>query len=896
MKKTGVLSWFQNRLFCNQLLRFLRLKPCKTAFFKIAVPKSDILKRPLLISALAAAALLLFGCELFLGPEAPAGTGSLSIGFGTSGGGGARALTAADLETLRYDLVLTGPRDQSIEASISAGETFSRQVALGEWHITVTAYAPGGILAGTGSASVVVKRENNLVQVPMTPSDTFGGGETTVDDLNLTSLVTAPATGVAPNTSLIDETQYTGAIAWLEADGTSFTGNFAPSMVYKAVVTLTAKTGFTFTDLAANAFAYTGATLVTNAANSGTVTITFPATAAGDALVTLLNLTGLVTVPVTGGTPDTTITGTQYTGTIEWFEENDDPAPSPFAASTVYKAVIALTTETGFTFAGLEADAFTYAGATDSSPVGTGTTITVTITFPITAPPVSANIRYVTPSGSGDGSTWANASNDLQAMIDAVYAAASSPKIVHVAAGTYKPIYKPKSDGTTNTDSGTAGRDATFILRAEVEIRGGYVANEGYIADATREDRFNPDGTVKNSSYATILSGDIGDSTNTDNVYHVVLGVNIPDTDSAVLDGLTITKGYADTNNPIVVDGQNIQRVDGGGIYNYSSSPELKRVTITGNHAGNGSEGTGGGMYNTTGSSPVLTAVTVSNNTASASGGGIYNAASSSPELRSVTISNNTASRYGGGMYNTGSSPTLIDVSISDNKVEATSSADGDGGGIYNTSSSPVLLRVRITGNWVHNTVSGSTPQGGGIYCGLSSAPVLINVLIAGNKAYCDGTDKGNGGGIFIHSGSPTLTNVTIAGNSAAYGGAITYNSSGSGLTITNSVIWGNSSGINSPGMGSPTISYSLVQGSSDTSNNNLPGDTDPNFVTPKAASDAPTSGGNYELGSVTPVVNAGDDASYIAARGGSFTGEKDLAGGDRKVGTHIDMGAYEKQ
>jgi hypothetical protein len=135
------------------------------------------------------------------------------------------------------------------------------------------------------------------------------------------------------------------------------------------------------------------------------------------------------------------------------------------------------------------------------------------------------------------------------------------------------------------------------------------------------------------------------------------------------------------------------------------------------------------------------------------------------------------------------------------------------------------------------------------------------------------------------------LTNVTIAGNSAAFGGAITYNNSGSGMTITNSIIWGNSSGINSSGIGSPTISSSWVQGV-DTN--------DPLYVTPVLATAAPNSEGNYQLQTESPpspVIHLGDDNSYLTARGiGNFTGEKDLAGADRKVGSAIDMGAYEVQ
>jgi hypothetical protein len=51
--------------------------------------------------------------------------------------------------------------------------------------------------------------------------------------------------------------------------------------VYKAVVSLTAKSGFTFAGVAENSFTHSGATSVANAANSGTVTITFPATTGG---------------------------------------------------------------------------------------------------------------------------------------------------------------------------------------------------------------------------------------------------------------------------------------------------------------------------------------------------------------------------------------------------------------------------------------------------------------------------------------------------------------------------------------------------------------------------------------------------------------------------------------
>ncbi len=99
--------------------------------------------------------------------------------------------------------------------------------------------------------------------------------------LALDTLVTAPVKDAAPDTTAIDETQYLGTIAWFESDGTTPVGdNFAASTVYVAKVSLTAKTGYTLTGVAENSFTYTGVTSIANAADSGVVTITFPATAA----------------------------------------------------------------------------------------------------------------------------------------------------------------------------------------------------------------------------------------------------------------------------------------------------------------------------------------------------------------------------------------------------------------------------------------------------------------------------------------------------------------------------------------------------------------------------------------------------------------------------------------
>jgi hypothetical protein len=96
--------------------------------------------------------------------------------------------------------------------------------------------------------------------------------------MDLSGLITAPAAGAAPQASIPDQPQYTGAITWQTGTGSAVSGNFAAFTVYKAVVTLTAKSGFTFQGVGADAFFHTGASGVSNAANSGIVTVAFPAT------------------------------------------------------------------------------------------------------------------------------------------------------------------------------------------------------------------------------------------------------------------------------------------------------------------------------------------------------------------------------------------------------------------------------------------------------------------------------------------------------------------------------------------------------------------------------------------------------------------------------------------
>jgi hypothetical protein len=136
------------------------------------------------------------------------------------------------------------------------------------------------------AAGIVLARAALAVAACANPVSSNGGGgggatpPATVTDLNLTSYVTKPVAGTNPFTTAINAAQYTGSVAWQTSSGAAHSGNFGNSTVYKAVVTLTAKSGYTFTGVAANAFSYSGATSVANTTGSTTVTvtITFPQT------------------------------------------------------------------------------------------------------------------------------------------------------------------------------------------------------------------------------------------------------------------------------------------------------------------------------------------------------------------------------------------------------------------------------------------------------------------------------------------------------------------------------------------------------------------------------------------------------------------------------------------
>ncbi|MEK5231246.1 hypothetical protein MHB42_05675 [Lysinibacillus sp. FSL K6-0232] len=171
-------------------------------------------------------------------------------------------------------------------------------------------------------------------------------------------------------------------------------------------------------------------------------------------------------------------------------------------------------------------------------------------------------VIYVKQGASGDGTSWANAFGDLQSALDEAstkLTAGATTVQIWLAQGTYIPSEKV---------GGTTDRYNTFQMQNNVAIYGGFNGTETTV---TERDWKN---------HKTMLSGDI-DNTPTDNtgnayrVFYHPSGLNLNDT--AILDGVTITGGNADHPDT--------PERNGGGMYNANSSPSLTNVIFSSNTA-----------------------------------------------------------------------------------------------------------------------------------------------------------------------------------------------------------------------------------------------------------------------------------------------------------------------
>jgi len=313
---------------------------------------------------------------------------------------------------------------------------------------------------------------------------------------------------------------------------------------------------------------------------------------------------------------------------------------------------------------------------------------------------------------------------------------------------------------------------------------------------------------------------------------------NGEDTNS-VLDGLTITNGYANY---------------GGGIYaENDSGPTISNCTVSGSSA----IWEGGGVYGCTG--PV-SSCTITGNWVGDRGGGL---AFCTGPITNCTISNNTARRDTGGL--TFCDGPIINCTISSNRAE-----QEDTGGLGACGD---IINCVITGN--------SAGQDAGAIGGCYGS--IINCIISGNSA-------GECGGALRHCYGP-VTNCTITGNFAGWRGGAMYGCDG---VISNCIISDNRSGDSSVLSRSSVPLYSCVQGGSYGAGCI---DSDPCFVvpgywdnngTPNDIGDDFWVDGDYHLRPDSPCIDAGNYYYFMRLPC------SDCNGGIRLAGGQIDMGCYE--
>jgi len=272
-----------------------------------------------------------------------------------------------------------------------------------------------------------------------------------------------------------------------------------------------------------------------------------------------------------------------------------------------------------------------------------------------------ASKRYVTQLGSGNysGSSWGNASNNIQAMINA----SVDGDEVWVKHGTYVPYSYPSGCSGCSTN-----RDFTFFMKSGVKLYGQFAGNESSLTQRVL------------GVGETVLSGDLtNDGITTNNAYHVVSFVGIY-SNSTTLDGFTVRNGNANINSSITalsgtLNPKTYYRNWGGGILFFSSRGRIINCHVVNNYATYG-----GGLLNSDISNPFISnSIFVSN---SAEGGAaIYNHDNSSPSIVYTTIANNLALAAGGGIYNfNNSNPNISNTIIWNNTAPALSGIANNGG------------------------------------------------------------------------------------------------------------------------------------------------------------------------------------------------------------------------
>ena len=369
-------------------------------------------------------------------------------------------------------------------------------------------------------------------------------------------------------------------------------------------------------------------------------------------------------------------------------------------------------------------------------------------------------IVYVKTIGTGlkDGSSWENATDDLQKAIDT-----EGDHEVWVQSGKYV----PKVPELTNDV-----RKIHFLLKDGVSIFGGFSGSETVRNEREKAD-INLNGVVSQWEYKnqTIFSGDLSGNdiysnwptatNNSENCYQVVLqstDFDIP----TLLEGIVIQGG---NNNSVSQD------MNTAGIY-IGKNTKLQNSVIQFNQAGS-RNAYGTGVYCIAGEVDECLIKDNFTNNETSKGTGIYIIDGS---LTNSVIENNKALNYYAYGVGVNAEKSIIEDCIIRNNYSKTKTGEGAGIRLYKGE----VINSEIINNEIENLPEFPLNQyGGGIY---AQKGIITNSVIEKNKI------SGSGGGIYTDT---TVYNSVIQYNSALSEGGGIY---GVGALIYNSTVGFNKS------------------------------------------------------------------------------------------------------
>ena len=518
------------------------------------------------------------------------------------------------------------------------------------------------------------------------------------------------------------------------------------------------------------------------------------------------------------------------------------------------------------------------AGEFTSSIVQDATTVSVAVQSTI---PLGSRI-YVNASGSplGTGTSWANATTDLQHALNSAEASKGTVEEIWIAQGTYIP---------TELADINEPRSATFTLLNGVALYGGFAGDEINLSERNI------------TANVTVLSGDRNGNDGADfanfgdNVLHVITSTDVDA--SAILDGVTIRGGNANLNASITTN-------SGGGIHNDGGAPTLNLCTFVQNRC----LGNGGAIYNKSGLMTVQSCAFI-DNYSNNRGGGIFNDFQGNAVISDCVFEDNFG-YIGGGISNLNiSEPTIVGcqfiANVTDNQGGALSNEGGsraiirdctfdsnvssiEGGAIYSIAADIVVVDSIFIGNFIgirggalYNEANiarfvncsflgnSSASRGGASLNRSGSMCTFVNCAFSGNYA------NRSGGAVQNESASSTLVNCTVVYNEAELeeGGGVAQVNNGD-MIVDNCILWGNTHLEGTPGEaaqilnsgGSIALNHSCVEGLSGILGGSGNIESDPRFVDANGEDDIQgTLDDDLNLFFGSPAIDAGNNAALPA-------------------------------